>query len=318
MDIDRGDLATFVKVWETRSFSKAAQMLFCTQSAVSRRIQRLETQVGSALFDRSTQGLRPTMASERLFELADNIENLFLKVERLAQDESLIRLGTTTSIATCLLPDVIAYLRREGILVHVTAGHSADIVTALLERRIDLGIVLRPPKSPQIDWHPWDRSPLVAVSSVTNVEWVEGGWTAMPQAPLILYVFGPEFWSFRDRIRMSGAHIVVDNASPSTLVLQLLEHEGLSFMPLAAIPSPHYAWNTWPELSAYGWDLGMITRAGELSETLSFALAYLPTHALHPDIRGPSDSHATPTDSPIEVLRLPETFTVPPDPKGQL
>ena len=260
MVIDRGDLVAFSKVRATKSFSKAAQTMFCTQSAVSRRILRLESELGCLLFERSTRGLRPTAAADRLAELAEGIETLFAQAERLAQRESLCRIGTTTSIADCLLPGLIVHLRRAGIHVHIIAGHSADIVTALLENRVDVGIVLRPPKTLRLRWYPWHISPLVAAATRDSATILRQGWDTIRETPVVLYVFGPDFPSFRERIRAAGGRIVIDNASPASLALKLIRHEGITFVPLAAIPTGPYVWARWPELSAYGWDIGLIAR----------------------------------------------------------
>ena len=55
-------LATFVGVYEERSFSKAARRLNATQSGLSMQTQLLEERIGTRLFDRSPRGVTPTYA----------------------------------------------------------------------------------------------------------------------------------------------------------------------------------------------------------------------------------------------------------------
>lgn len=71
-------LKTFVKVVATGSITKAAVVLFVTQSAVSRRIKQLEEYVGSPLFERSGAVLKPTSAGHMLMDRAHKI----LEIER--------------------------------------------------------------------------------------------------------------------------------------------------------------------------------------------------------------------------------------------
>ena|SRR5438093_5791619 len=62
MELD--DVRAFVSVAGCRSVSQAARDLNITQSAVTRRLQRLETSLGAALFDRRTRPVRLTTAGE--------------------------------------------------------------------------------------------------------------------------------------------------------------------------------------------------------------------------------------------------------------
>jgi DNA-binding transcriptional LysR family regulator len=63
-------VATFVAVAETLSFRRAAERLGVTRSAVSQTIQKLETQLGVALFHRTTRTVRLTEAGAQLLETA--------------------------------------------------------------------------------------------------------------------------------------------------------------------------------------------------------------------------------------------------------
>jgi len=63
-------LKTFVEVVRCSNFSKAAESLHVTQSAVSRRIKFMEDQYGTLLIDRSGPLLRPTEAGQLVYEKA--------------------------------------------------------------------------------------------------------------------------------------------------------------------------------------------------------------------------------------------------------
>lgn len=59
-----GRFETFIKVAECGSFTKAAEDLYITPTAVMKQINALEKQLGAILFDRTNHGLRLTKAGE--------------------------------------------------------------------------------------------------------------------------------------------------------------------------------------------------------------------------------------------------------------
>lgn len=67
------DLKCFVQVYETRSFSKAAERLDTVQSLVSTRIQRLEQFLGTPLFVRLHRGVASTEKGELLYQHAKRV-----------------------------------------------------------------------------------------------------------------------------------------------------------------------------------------------------------------------------------------------------
>ena len=61
------DIRMFLLLYETRSFSKTAQIVGCNQPAVSKRISKLEESLGITLFDRSQRPIRPTSSARILY-----------------------------------------------------------------------------------------------------------------------------------------------------------------------------------------------------------------------------------------------------------
>ncbi|MEK1869623.1 MAG: LysR family transcriptional regulator, partial [Ensifer adhaerens] len=68
LDIDQ--LQTFVAIADTGSFTKAADRVFKTQSAVSMQMRRLEERIGKALFMKDGRGNRLTVEGDRLLNFA--------------------------------------------------------------------------------------------------------------------------------------------------------------------------------------------------------------------------------------------------------
>ena len=66
INYDFGDLEAFLAVKETGSFHAAATRLNMSQSAITRRIQKLEDALDSRLYVRTTRAGKPTLAAKRL------------------------------------------------------------------------------------------------------------------------------------------------------------------------------------------------------------------------------------------------------------
>ena len=71
MDTDL--LKTFLEVYKTRHFGKAAENLFLTQSAVSARIRQLENELGVKLFTRNKNNIQSKGAGQKLLIHAESI-----------------------------------------------------------------------------------------------------------------------------------------------------------------------------------------------------------------------------------------------------
>ena len=79
------------------SFTRAAQDLFVTQSAISREIKTLEEQLGQPLFRRVNRTLQLTPAGEELYRIADEtLTQLDAEVERIAGASKVVTVTTTT------------------------------------------------------------------------------------------------------------------------------------------------------------------------------------------------------------------------------
>ena len=71
--VDLLDVLAFVRVVETGAFSRAAERMGMAKSIISRRVARLEEQLGARLLTRSAQGAAPTDVGQAYFERAANV-----------------------------------------------------------------------------------------------------------------------------------------------------------------------------------------------------------------------------------------------------
>ncbi len=140
-------LRTFVESVEAGSFSKAADTLCVTQSAISRRIKFLEDQYGYPLLDRSGPVLVPTEAGLIVLDKARqllSIENELLKGLKSIGKREGLAFCCTPGFGTAFLPRVVRELLQTSSEMHNMQFFldMPDLVLAgVQEGRFDIGLL---------------------------------------------------------------------------------------------------------------------------------------------------------------------------------
>lgn len=123
--LDPYALEALATVVQERSFSKAAQILFITQSAISQRIKALETVVGRPLLIR-TPVVKPTKAGEQLIAhyknlllLDQNLQNTISHTKNKAAFFPLVMAVNTESLATWFVDAIAPTLKKYPILLEL-------------------------------------------------------------------------------------------------------------------------------------------------------------------------------------------------------
>src|SRR5436305_6858071 len=144
--IDVDQLRTFIAIVETGSFTKAAEVVHKTQSAVSMQMKRLEERLGKAIFARDGRASKVTEDGDRLLDYARRI--IKLNVEALAafDDAELagrVRLGLPDDYADRYLPEIMARFSRAYPSVELTVmcEPSVELVERIDSNELDLAIV---------------------------------------------------------------------------------------------------------------------------------------------------------------------------------
>ncbi len=144
---DTSPLNVFLTVVNERSFTRAAEKLFRTQPAVSLAVQRLESELGETLIDRSGRDLALTDAGKVVFEAARRQENLHQELlSRLAElrNKAVGRLviGANESMTLYLLPHLCRFRRAyPKVKVIVQRSRSSEMPERLLAGDLDFGVV---------------------------------------------------------------------------------------------------------------------------------------------------------------------------------
>ncbi len=136
----------FITVVESGKMRRAAEKLFISQPAVSQAIQELEEHYQVKLFERLSQKLYITEMGELLLIYARQAVELFENTEQVmknAGEVSKIRLGTSVSVGTSLLNDLLdQYEESYGSLDTNVIIHNTQTIEGLIRScRLDLGIV---------------------------------------------------------------------------------------------------------------------------------------------------------------------------------
>lgn len=137
-------LRTFVTVAREGRLTKAAEILFTSQPAVSAQIKALEDEFGLKLFERSASGMTPTPAGEALWEEAERLLNaardLSTKAAALKGEVSgLLRLGFNNCGAAHHSAELISSIARAhpGLTFSATYGNSGALLQAVQSRELD-------------------------------------------------------------------------------------------------------------------------------------------------------------------------------------
>lgn len=168
-------LRVFSAVAECESFSRAAETLGITQPAVSRAVAELERELRVPLIERMARGAQLTEAGAVLHEHARVIFGAeAAAAEDLAHLRGLrrgtLRLGASTTIATYLLPELLAAFHEDhpSVELVVTSANTHDIAVLVTEHRVDVALVEGPVRDARITSNPWREDELVVIAGPSH------------------------------------------------------------------------------------------------------------------------------------------------------
>ena len=139
-------LRIFVTVCDVGSVTQAAKQLFLAQPTVSLAIHELEAYYGVRLFDRIARRLYITQVGEQFLSYARHITGLYDDLEqgiRNWESQGVLRVGSSVTIGTCLLPGYIQAFSQQypHLRVQVTVDNSEHIEDKVLSNELDFALV---------------------------------------------------------------------------------------------------------------------------------------------------------------------------------
>lgn len=200
--MDLRDLKLFLHLAESRHFGRSARAMHVSPSTLSRQIQRLEEDLGQALFLRDNRTVTLTDAGERLRQFAQQTLLQYQQMRHaIGQNgpslSGELRLFCSVTAAYSHLPPILDRFRAEHPLVEIklTTGDAADAVEKVQSNEVDIAIAGRPETLPaSIGFMPLGLIPLVLIAPAlpcpvrNQATQPEPDWA---QIPFILPAQGP-------------------------------------------------------------------------------------------------------------------------------
>ncbi|MBO6755159.1 MAG: LysR family transcriptional regulator [Roseibium sp.] len=171
--LDLDQLRTFVAIAECGSFTRAAESVHKTQSAVSMQMRRLEERIGRPIFVRDGRLSRLTEHGERLLHYARRLVQLNDETLAAFDDTELaglVRLGTPDDYADRFLPEILARFSRSNprAEVSVVCAPTPELVNYLAEGELDVAIITHVHKKGRKGVEVIRREPLLWVVSARH------------------------------------------------------------------------------------------------------------------------------------------------------
>lgn len=155
---------SFLVVFETGNISRAADLLYISQPAVSHNIKELEKQLGIQLFYKKANGMNATSEAEILYRYISSAFNSIFKGEQTISDMAGLKTGTVkvgipSYLSVLYLSDIITEFRQKypNIKIEIVSKPTVDLVNMLQTQNIDILI---------------DSQPIVAEKGKTEVKYL--------------------------------------------------------------------------------------------------------------------------------------------------
>ena len=202
MNITLRQLEVFAEVLKSGSTTQASVMLALSQSAVSAALTDLEGQLGVQLFDRVGKRLVVNEHGRLLYPRALALLEQTTEIEQLfREDNGAIRVYASSTIGNYILPAMIARYRQDfpDLPLELSVGNSQDVINAVLDFRVDIGLIEGPCHSTEIISEPWLEDELVVFAAPSS---------PLTKGPVTLEQLAASPWILRER--GSGTRELVD------------------------------------------------------------------------------------------------------------
>ena len=170
--MDFEQLETFLEVARRASFSRAAEIRFRTQPAISSQIRALEDEVGARLLDRSGGKVSLTAPGKIFQAYAENMMlarkammHALEECEQVPRGEIIV--GANEGTCLHILPEVFANFQRRypDVAVGIKRADYARIIESVIDHSVDFGVVSLPVRDNRLTVEMIHRDELVIIAS---------------------------------------------------------------------------------------------------------------------------------------------------------
>ena len=149
-------IQTFMQISQVKNFSKAAELLGYSQSAVTVQIRQLETELGVRLFDRTGKKVTLTPSGKEFWIHANKIIDEMYKAKDAMNDTAELKnplhIGTIESLCTVKLPEIVEKFRNEHpqVRIQITIDSPEKLIQMMEHNELDVIYILDTPR--------WDKN----------------------------------------------------------------------------------------------------------------------------------------------------------------
>jgi DNA-binding transcriptional LysR family regulator len=168
-------LKVFYTVARRLNFTKAAEELLISQPAVTKHIKELESQFNLALFDRRGNKVLLSPAGEVLLKHTEAMQDIYRQIEYDLSElnqayNGVLHVGSSTSVTQYILPPLLArfHSMHQEVKVELLSGNTEQIEQALLDKKIEVGVIEGKSKRREIHYTPFLKDEIVLVCSSKN------------------------------------------------------------------------------------------------------------------------------------------------------
>ena len=244
-------LHTFSEVIDAGSFSAAAARLDLSQPAVSLQVRQLEQRLNVRLIERVGKRLKPTSAGQTLLEHARRIDAAVEDAMQALSSHARgvageVAIGTGATACIHLLPPMLRAMRKRHpkLDIRVSTGNTDDVVAAVTENRLDIGLVTLPAAGRSLHITPVLRDEFVAIAPAAHQGW---GQEVTPHtlvaAPMVAFESGSstrlliDEWFLQAGIRVRPVMALGSIEAIKEMVAAGL---GYSIVPRMSVSAAHY------------------------------------------------------------------------------
>lgn len=143
---------TFMQISQVKNFSKAAELLGYSQSAVTVQVRQLENELGVRLFDRTGKKVTLTPQGKEFLIHANKIIDDMLKAKEAMNDTNELKnplhIGTIESLCTVKLPEIVQRFRNEHpkVRIQITIDSPERLFQMMEHNELDVIYILDTPR----------------------------------------------------------------------------------------------------------------------------------------------------------------------------
>jgi DNA-binding transcriptional LysR family regulator len=247
MGMDVRQLEMFRAVAEEGGFTRAAQRLKVSQSAVSRQVKLLEEELGGLLLHRTGKGVTVTAQGELLLKAANRIHRDLQDVawqisETQKLQRGMLSLGGGMTVCMYVLPRLLKKFRSlyKEVDLRVTSGTSEAILRLVRNHQVDLGLLTLPIVATDLEVQPVLKEEMVVVTAprhpLSRERTVDA--KSLGRFPLVLFERGSNTRKVLDELFLEEeipTDVAMETENVEIIKAMVASGLGISVIPYAAI-----------------------------------------------------------------------------------